>query len=843
MRQPYSIRSRYFIAAFLAAVVLLSVILIAQYNVSRTSDSNLIRIQLREDVSQHTSMIRLGVLTAMDTLTDHLLNPQDETATLWQREITAVLDHLYMVEKSGWGNHTNVSELTYQLDRSIKLLDGNALKLIQMRRNAEETNPALFYARQTMLPLQRSVITHLNQVLDELTEEQNVETYRYYVKVAQVQQYWIQIIAAFRLYIVNRLGSFDDTTLAQQAQDIELLYESLVPLIDELVVLGEKDKLGLTGTSAREDLYVKTQAWHKDFQAVRTIFTSKQWRRDIIVKNEQLHPLITTIFELLQDMEINIETSARRDVQFLEHMADNNIKTLWYIFSIVLVLFVLGYLYFDRSILNPIRQVSNALLDEARGAVTSQITHGKTRESQILIDAFSQMRQKVSSRQMALEHQALHDALTDLPNRVLLNDRLKQCVRSSTREKHSLALLIMDLDHFKEINDTLGHQVGDEILIAIGKRLKTLLRVSDTVARLGGDEFAIIIPSSDPHHAIKVTNKILNALSKSYNVSGHKLYIGASIGIAMFPQHGNSETELIQRADIAMYTAKREGSGYSMYDAKLDNTSLSKLELATDLRQALQDKELEMFYQPKVNINTMQVTGAEALLRWRHSKHDFIPPEQIISLAEHTGLIRPLTYWIIEQTITQCAIWHRQHYDMTVSINLSVHNLMDDELVSVIKRELDKNDLQPDNLVIEITENVMITDPERAENTLNQLSDMGVYISIDDFGTGFSSLAYLKRLPVDELKVDKSFVIGMQNNENDAVIVRSTIDLARNLGLEVIAEGVEDSKTLEHLHALGCNTIQGYYISKPIPVTEFEAWFKAWNSKYTSEQINKKNKA
>ncbi|HED15960.1 MAG TPA: sensor domain-containing diguanylate cyclase, partial [Gammaproteobacteria bacterium] len=492
MRQPYSIRSRYFIAAFLAAIILLSVILVAQYNASRTSEANLIRIRLREDVSQHTSMIRLGVLTAMDTLTDHLLNPQDETKSLWQRKITAILDHLYMVDKSGWGNHTNTSELTHKLERSIKLLDVKALKLIQSRRNAESTNPALFYARQTMLPVQHSVITFLNQVMDELTEEQNKDTLRIYTKVSKVQQYWIQIIAAFRLYIVNRLGSFDDSTLAQQAQDIELIYTSLVPLVKELITLGEQGKLGLTGSTVREDLYASMQAWYRDFLTVRTIYTSKHWRNDIIIKNEQLLPLVSTIFELLQKMERNIETSARKDLQFLEHMADDNIKMLWYIFSIVLALFVLGYLYFDRSILSPIRQVSEALLDEARGSARARITHGKTRESQALIDAFSQMRQKVSSRQMALEHQALHDALTDLPNRVLLNDRLKQCILSSTREKHSLALLIMDLDHFKEINDTLGHQVGDEILIAIGKRLKKLLRVSDTVARLGGDEFAII---------------------------------------------------------------------------------------------------------------------------------------------------------------------------------------------------------------------------------------------------------------------------------------------------------------------------------------------------------------
>lgn len=843
MRQPYSIRSRYFIAAFLAAMILLSVILIAQYNASSTSENNLIRIRLREDVSQHTSMIRLGVLTAMDILTDHLLNPQDETKTLWQREITTVLDHLYMVDKSGWGTHTNTSELTHELERSIKLLDVKALKLIQTRRDAEETNPALYYARQTMLPLQQSVITFLNQVLDELTEDQNSDILRYYTKVAKVQQYWIQIIAAFRLYIINRLGSFDDTTLAQQAQDIEYIYASLLPQISEIVELGEKDLLGLTGSSAREDLYAKTQAWYKDFEKVRTIFTSKYWRNDIIVKNEQLLPLITTIIELLQKMENNIETSSRKDLQFLEHMADDNVKTLWYIFSIVLVLFVMGYLYFERSILNPIKQVSNALLGEARGAATPQITHGKTSESQVLIDAFSEMRQKVSSRQTALEHQALHDSLTGLPNRVLLNDRLKQCILSSKREQHSLALMILDLDHFKEINDTLGHQVGDEILIAIGKRLKELLRVSDTIARLGGDEFAIIIPSSDSHHAKNVTSKILSALSQSYHVGGHTLYLGASIGIAIYPEHGHSESELIQRADIAMYTAKREGSGYSIYDEKLDNTSLSKLELATDLRLALHERLLEMYYQPKVNLSTMQVTGVEALLRWNHDKHGFIPPEQIISLAEHTGLVRPLTTWIIEKTIAQCAQWHKQHYDITVSINLSVHNLMDNELVSIIQRELDDNNIQPENLVVEITENVMISDPERAENTLNQLSDMGVTISIDDFGTGFSSLAYLKRLPVDELKIDKSFIIGMHNNENDTVIVRSTIDLARNLGLNVIAEGVEDVRTQEHLLALGCNTVQGYYISKPIPDTAFEAWYKVWNSKHTIKQDDRKYKA
>ncbi len=818
-------------------MVLLSVILVAQYDVSRTSQNNLIRIQLRESVSHQSGQIRLGVLTAMDILTDHLLNPQDETALQWQTEITAVLEHLHMIKKSGWGTQTNTGKLIENIERNIILLDVKALRLIQMRRVAEQTNPALFYARETMLPIQSSVITDLNQMMEELLEEENDATYPYYKKVAEAQHYWLQIIAAFRLYVINRLGSFDDSVLETQAQDLVLLYEGTLPMFQELTELANQDKLGLTGSMVGGQLTEQVEAWFRDFQSVRKLYTSKQWRNDIIVKNEQLRPLINTIVDQLQEMENHIEASANRDLQFLEKMADENVKQLWYLFGIVLMIFTLGYIYFKRSILNPIEQVSNALLDEARGDIAPQITHGKTRESQVLIDAFSEMRQKVSNRQNALEHQALHDALTGLPNRVLLNDRLKQCILTSRREQNSTALLLMDLDHFKEINDTLGHQVGDDILVAIGKRLTDLLRISDTVARLGGDEFAIIIPSSDSTHAENVANKILSALSQPYNVGGHKLYIGASIGIAMYPLHGDTETELTQRADIAMYTAKREGGGFSVYDAEQDDTSLGKLELATDLRVALQDKTLEMYYQPKIMPDKMQVNGAEALLRWNHPKHGFISPEQIISLAEHTGLIRPLTNWIIEQSIEQCARWQTMHYGISVSINLSVHNLMDYELVTVIKQALDRSGLKPGNLIIEITENVMITDPERAENTLNQLSGMGVSISIDDFGTGFSSLAYLKKLPVDELKIDKSFVIGMQSNENDNVIVKSTIDLARNLGLNVTAEGVENIWTQNQLLALGCNTIQGYYISRPIPVAEFEAWYASWKNKHTSEQV------
>ena len=429
-------------------------------------------------------------------------------------------------------------------------------------------------------------------------------------------------------------------------------------------------------------------------------------------------------------------------------------------------------------------------------------------------------------QEAALEHQALHDALTGLPNRQLLLDRLMQAINVAARNQQSVALILMDLDRFKEINDTLGHQYGDLMLQQVGARLQQVLRRSDTIARLGGDEFAILITETNETFAGHVAQKVHVALARTFDLSGHVLRIGGSLGIALYPQHGDDAQTLIKRADTAMYVAKRSNTGCAFYQMEYDRDSVKRLELAGELHDAIDANELMLYYQPKIDLQTGMVTGVEALLRWLHPKRGMVPPDEIIPIAEHNGMIKRLTLWVLDAALQQCARWREQGIELKVAVNLSVWNLQDPLLIEQVEAKLAHWQVPANQLEMEITESAMMVDPKHSLQTLTRLDAMGIVLAVDDYGTGFSSLAYLKKLPVDIIKIDKSFVMSMDKDEDDAVIVKSTIELAHNLGFKVVAEGVESEAISRMLLALGCNTAQGYHFCRPVDAESFLRWLR-----------------
>lgn len=435
--------------------------------------------------------------------------------------------------------------------------------------------------------------------------------------------------------------------------------------------------------------------------------------------------------------------------------------------------------------------------------------------------------------QAEVEYQALHDALTNLPNRALLADRLQQAIMTAKRESRAIALLIMDLDHFKDINDTLGHHHGDIVLQKVAHRMLAVLRKSDTVARLGGDEFAILLPAADLEHAIDLSEKLLNVLEDPIEIDEYSFLIGGSIGIALFPEHGVDGSTLMRRADVAMYVAKRENRGYAVYELTQDQHSLKNLSLMSELRSAIDNEELQLYYQPVIDLQKGKIGGVEALVRWQHPRRGLLYPDSFIPMAEQTGLIGALSVWVLKQATQQSAVWAESGIELRVAVNLSVRNLHDVRFPEQVYAIVESGEARPTLLRLEITETAIMSDPDRALEILNRLSAMGVRVSIDDFGTGYSSLAYLKQLPVDEIKIDKSFVMGMAVDENDAVIVRSTIDLAHNIGLKVVAEGVEDQTTYDLLRGLHCDSAQGFLMSKPLTLKELNTWLteSRWGNK------------
>ena len=426
------------------------------------------------------------------------------------------------------------------------------------------------------------------------------------------------------------------------------------------------------------------------------------------------------------------------------------------------------------------------------------------------------------------EFQALHDPLTGLPNRILFSERIGHAILQAKRQDKKLAVALIDLDRFKEINDSLGHSAGDHLLISVGKQMGEALRASDTVARLGGDEFGLVLPElTDVDALTPVLERLQTALEEPIQVQSLPIGVEASIGIAIYPDHGEDAQTLIQRADIAMYEAKRDGLSHVFYDGSTHDRDVTSLTLVAELRRAISDHELVLYYQPKAALESGVVTSVEALVRWNHPERGLVAPDAFIPLAQETSLIGPLTLYVIEEALRQVRSWREQGIDLSVAVNLSTRNLLDRSFPDQVKELLARWEVGAEDLELEVTESSMLANPTRAKAVLGELSDLGIRLSIDDFGTGYSSLAYLRELPVDEIKIDRSFVIGMGTEAGDAVIVRSTVDLGRNLGLEVVAEGVETIEDWEQLRELGCNTAQGYFLSRPVPADELCEWLRA----------------
>jgi diguanylate cyclase (GGDEF)-like protein len=427
----------------------------------------------------------------------------------------------------------------------------------------------------------------------------------------------------------------------------------------------------------------------------------------------------------------------------------------------------------------------------------------------------------------ALQYQALHDPLTGLPNRTLLQERLRETLRAGEREMKPSAVLLLDLDGFKRVNDSLGHQAGDRLLQQVSNRMRAVLRKADTVARYGGDEFAIVpFGATDGTRALLIAEKILQALDKPFTIEEQAVSVTASIGIAVFPEHAEDADALIRRADVAMYAAKRAQSGYSVYSVDQEGgENVGKTPLIGKLRYAIDQFELLLHYQPIVSTSDGKPIKVEALVRWGHPSHGLLPPDDFIPSAEQTDLIKPLTQWVLNEAIGQVHAWSKAGIDIGVAVNLSARNLLDNELPDAVGQLLQTWQVPPEKLTLELTESVIVA-PEAVE-TLQRLQAIGVGIAVDDFGTGYSSLAYLKWLPISEIKIDRSFVRDMATNHDGAAIVQSTIDLGHNLGLKVVAEGVEDQRTADLLRDYRCEYIQGFHISKPTAAATLGPWLRS----------------
>jgi diguanylate cyclase (GGDEF)-like protein len=507
---------------------------------------------------------------------------------------------------------------------------------------------------------------------------------------------------------------------------------------------------------------------------------------------------------------------------------------LAWITALGVVLFGIGSVFVARRVTTPLRALVAATRRLGLGQYDVPMEH-MDRQDEIggLAKAFDQMRIDIGTQQIEIRKLAYWDRLTGLPNRARFREALQQEIDSqgavAELGRGSLAVVMLDIDRFKHVNDVLGYSFGDLLLDAVAKRLTQQdLRTGDMVARLGGDEFAVLLTQSDAVSALAVAQRIAKSFELPLAFDDQTVDLSAGIGVACWPLHADDADTLLSRAEVAMYAAKSKTTGIQLYDPALDSSSAQTLSLLTELRHAIDHDELRLFLQPKIRLVDNAVVAAEALVRWQHPVRGLVPPLEFIPFAEQTGFVRQLTLWVFDRAAALCGQLRAQGLSLRLSVNLSTRDMLDVDLPARLEQILQRHDAPAESFCLEITESAIMDEPQRALATLNTLSQRGFALSIDDFGTGYSSLAYLKRLPVDELKIDKSFVMNMQEDEDDAKIVRSTIDLAHNLGLTVVAEGVENGRILEQLRDLACDEAQGYHMAKPMAADAFAHWCQRW---------------
>ena len=834
--QLNSLRKRYAALVVFLAIIMLTLSWYAQNKINKIQQNIEKNIESRNTLLQQNRLIRTAITQSRDLLLTFQIDPKkEENHKVISTTISNAIKHIEKLSSHPW-IYENYRSTVYELIHTLNELEQTTKKLIKIRLKPQNLFPSLKIANLEMQPLYSIVNEHLGLAIRGLEDNYSHENHHEYRLLTELRFYWSSLISNFRMYLLNQLNAFQVSSRSSQLDLIRQLHMAIKEKLKEIEVLNKKDLLSFSTIIALEEFHPAALKWIAGFEQVQIINKSDGWRADIILYQTELEPKLEKINTLLHTLDLGIQKFSQKDLTTLSNIAQLQINAIWTADISGLIILTLGFVFLVKLILAPIANVTQALQDESKGLETTLHPTISVLETKNLIHAFKEMRKQINSRQQELEFHALHDSLTGLANRSLLKQRLEQSIHNAQQERNSFAVLIMDLDRFKEVNDTLGHSVGDKLLQHVANRLIELLREVDVVVRLGGDEFSILLPSAQEKQAESIAKKIIKGFHEVFTIDDVPLYIGISIGISVYPQHGITSQILQQRADVAMYVAKRNKTGYEIYNSKYDEYSVGKLALISDLRNAIIQGQLFMEYQPVIDIKNNNIISAEALLRWRHPKHGTIYPDEIIPIAEQTGLINPITYWIIDTTSKYNKKLQSMDINIKIAINLSVYNLQDHKFVEKIIEIFDENQISASNFIMEVTESVMMTNPQQSIEVLNHLHELGIEIAVDDFGTGYSSLAYLKLLPLSKLKIDKSFIIDMIEDENDAMIVRSTIDLAHNLGMEVVAEGIEEKENLELLSMLGCNFGQGYYISRPISKKDLEKWIHQQN-----DSVNNKN--
>jgi len=824
-----SYRGRYL---YLAIVVILGFScagVVGYLHVSDVSEQNLrnIRQRAQATASLHDTLALLQQI--QNQVGRFLINPPQESAKdilITQQRLQGAMRQL---QSAAWiRNSGEMALLADTADASLEQLAVLVDKLIQLRAERSLWLPATQTIETGILPATLTAQVILSELIGELDlapiNRTNI-VQRGIINAMQLR--WMQAIAEVRLLITNRFGVFtsdSESGMATRAGNIQIYLEQFRADLARLKQLDAEGQLGFIASARLNNLQAASDDWETAVQQALSQLTGANWRPDMNLVGDGIEPLIDTLQQRLSSLRLELDIESARNITELTEVSRELTQFAALLIGAGALFAAIAYLMFDRTLLRPIQQTTLALKQEASGKHAIHPPTSTAQEIHDLVAAFDEMRKQVRQRQEHLDHLAHHDALTDLPNRLLFRDRLEHALAFARRDGLMNAILFLDLDGFKKINDTLGHAAGDQLLRTASDRLRMAVRSSDTIARLGGDEFAILIERLEHRNDVtRLGEKILAALEQPFEVEGRQLHISTSIGIAISPLDGEDTDSLTRAADTAMYAAKQAGKGcFRYFTADMSRQANEYMELETALRDAIHDQAFRLHFQPIIDARTGKLHGCEALLRWQHPDSGPMSPAVFVPVLEDMGKVGVVSQWIIGQLGELQRRFGDGEHRLTLSVNLTARLLYDEGFSRFLLEQLRQDSDAARHLIIEITEDSLSEDLDGAARVLRQLKILGVRIALDDFGTGQSSLNHLRHFPFDLVKIDREFVRDMPHDPNDVSLVQAVIELSHAFDMKVVAEGVETEDQDGMLKELGCDYLQGYRISRPMTAEALE---------------------
>jgi diguanylate cyclase len=828
-----SYRGRYLYLSALAFLIFCTFALINWKYINESSQHTRKNIYERNENSQALNQIINQYQLIRVQIYQFSLNPEQVSPLTINESITRLMEltshiDVYMYDDIDTETLNNfIIQIPEQLHEIV-------LDFLQTRTNPELWIPAIRVMSQQLLP----VNTEISNTLDEMIEDSSFYTSKSLqlkAKLLELKNIWLSMISEFRLLASNRMGIFKNSRegINNRVNNIDLYLKQSQVKLDELETLLANEEYAFLRKNLLPDLKQNMSQWIEIHARAKKLLLSKDWRSDIPAL-KKIDQLLNDFNHLLGVLSNELQKQSVNDIQSLDD--NNRAYSLFFLLLGILMLVILSiiYLYIDRNILLPIARTTRALLLQSTGVSQELQISSRATETQQLVDAFNKMRQQINQRENRLDFIAHHDNLTNLPNRLMFNQRLEHAIQLTHRNDNQVALMLLDLDRFKIVNDTLGHLFGDKLLQQTAKRLKDAMRAEDTIARLGGDEFAIILENISSLIEVETfAKKIIHLFETPFIIDEQELHISTSIGITLSPLNSTDPDTLIRFADIAMYHSKNEGRNqYSFYSSELEDADESIINFENLLREAISMDQFELHYQPIVDITNERRNIGEALLRWKHPTRGLLLPKDFIPILDNSELLFELTCWVIRETAQiQHKIKRQLGFTPCLSINLpsSIFQLKQyrDKVEKLLLEQIE----YPENYMLEVTEDSLITDIVNTVEFLKTLKKAGFHIALDDFGTGQSSLSHLRVFPIDTIKIDGEFVRDVTDDQNDANLVSAIISLAHDLGLSVIAEGVESQAQFDFLTDKGCHLFQGYFFSHPVSADEYLKTLKSFDAR------------